>query len=773
MQRRIKETEVGKGTYLQQRCFTDDGRNEGACGTLLQSQASLAESRFPSSRSIASKNQELLMKPMTSKQRCSCSLVSIRILSDLCGNHPDPPGNRYRLRITDGEEFINLTAVSADTCRDDFVNVTLTGRVGSCPQMKLQISSIEDAIVDEVVLDFQPLVQLHLHRIELTTKVGLLELELRWHTADVGANYSEFEQEEKRRILKCVFNVTSAGGTMVSADQVLAVCRLHLERKGYSHRACVDSFMQELHAYAEMHNMPMASDEKNNTMPWATFEDIILPLQLSGNEASSKVSDEASCILKGCFDPEVSELVNRLAMESQGFDTSGSDSDVSNDTNMDRTYSVLCVFTLITNAVMLASVATLGSSIDHPDWPGWLVFDCLVCAAMTSEICLKLCIVGMRVFFSREQRLLNVLDVLLTKLALLDLAMTIFGIQSQWPMLIMTMRLFRLGRVARLVRMLNLPFFKEFADMVNGFVIAMPWLFWVFVILWSVVYLLALMMRLFIRLADDNSATRLSICGDPDFLSLNDEENPFDCEVHMVYAESRFKNTATAMFTVFSFMIGDTYTRAGRNLVAIFSEGYGVSFDFCFSSCMILTGVALSNIITALFVDSTLTGLKYTDTQRKYERLYEGQYVAKKLMELSERLIQLFPDLVAARRTSRIPAGLLTMNSQQFTQILRDSNTKAILADLDIQFDPRSFTFSSFAPQRDGLLRLEDFFTGLIRFRGEMRKSDMVSLFAAMKTMQHQLKDIELHVASVERQTAGTFDFVDEQSRRNPTASLS
>ena len=57
------------------------------------------------------------------------------------------------------------------------------------------------------------------------------------------------------------------------------------------------------------------------------------------------------------------------------------------------------------------------------------------------------------------------------------------------------MRLLRVARVARLMKFLHSPLLRDFANMLAGFLIGIPALMWVMVLLFVVVYIMALVFR--------------------------------------------------------------------------------------------------------------------------------------------------------------------------------------------------------------------------------------------------------------------------------------
>merc|ERR1711972_624883 len=98
------------------------------------------------------------------------------------------------------------------------------------------------------------------------------------------------------------------------------------------------------------------------------------------------------------------------------------------------------------------------------------------------------------------------------------------------------------------------------------------------------------------------------------------------CKVSYLYGEEFFGTVRLAMFTTFRFMLGDYSTRGGKSIVVAFSQDYGWKFELVFVAWMIIVIFGLFNIITAIFVDTTVAGLKHNDVKRKYAQQYERMY---------------------------------------------------------------------------------------------------------------------------------------------------
>merc|ERR1711933_330976 len=97
------------------------------------------------------------------------------------------------------------------------------------------------------------------------------------------------------------------------------------------------------------------------------------------------------------------------------------------------------------------------------------------------------------------------------------------------------------------------------------------------------------------------------------------------CPIHHIVGEEFFGSIPTAMFTVYRCMIGDCTSAGGHSIVVHLSKGYGFTFYITYCVAMIVAICGLFNIVTALFVESTLTGLKGNDVHQRNVRMQENK----------------------------------------------------------------------------------------------------------------------------------------------------
>mmetsp|Transcript_114589 Transcript_114589/g.320207 ORF Transcript_114589/g.320207 Transcript_114589/m.320207 type:complete len:245 (+) Transcript_114589:2-736(+) len=237
-----------------------------------------------------------------------------------------------------------------------------------------------------------------------------------------------------------------------------------------------------------------------------------------------------------------------------------------------------------------------------------------------------------------------------------------------------------------------------------------------------------------------------------------------------MYGEEFFGTVGLSMFTTFRFMLGDYQSKKGISLAIVFGEGYGAPFHAMFGVGMILVVFGLFNIVTAIFVDSTISGLKRNDVMRKYVQLYEGRYVKVKMMQLLQRVGELVIDkprhesqrrLSVDRSTTRVtrtPSGSafsevealesVMLTKDDFIEVMDDGKIRALLRDLDVDMYNSSGLFETFDTDEDGTVDIPELVLAIMRLRGEVRKNDLIASWIAVRALTKKFEELTLMIGN-------------------------
>lgn len=276
------------------------------------------------------------------------------------------------------------------------------------------------------------------------------------------------------------------------------------------------------------------------------------------------------------------------------------------------------------------------------------------------------------------------------------------------------------------------------ANMLAGLLISVPCICWVVVLLSTIFYILGIIFRQCVGPDDDQDL--LGKCGSADFLHDRDDPN---CPIHEILGEEYFPTLSKSMFTVFRCVLGDCNTRAGQSLTAHFSQEYGWKFDgvYCFGMVIVIFG--LFNVITAIFVESTISGLRYNDVQIKHARMYKSKYVQRKLEELVSRLHEVYNIGVTSRGEATGSVEAVRFTESELNAVLEDHRVNELLEDLDVNMSNRTGLFDMLDIDRDGVVSIPELLHMITQVRGDLQKSDMIASWLALRHLQSQISDFK------------------------------
>jgi len=367
---------------------------------------------------------------------------------------------------------------------------------------------------------------------------------------------------------------------------------------------------------------------------------------------------------------------------------------------------------------------------------GWFLMEAVYAAIFSSEVIIKCFLLGVGNYFCGTDRLWNYLDVGITAITVFDVVAQVTESASEKGLKIATvLRTLRMLRVARLLKLLHSEYLKEMANMIAGLLIGVPWMCWVFVLLGFVVYVCGLVFRL--AVGPGEGISYVAKCGDGDGLVVPPVDP--DCSRHNVYGEQYFGTLEIAIVTVFRCMIGDCTTRGGQSIVSWMGYGYGWKWYVPYIVGMTAVLFGFFNVITALFVESTLQGLKYNDAQRKYASLYASRYTRRKLEELVEKIKE-----VRASMGCNDVAG--PMSHSEFIHIVEHEQVKTLMDDLDVSsasLTHHGDLFSIFDSAGVGTVTMVQFVETIVQMRGEPHKCDMVATRLALQALRVKVQNFQ------------------------------
>eukprot|EP00929_Paragymnodinium_shiwhaense_P108408 TRINITY_DN7472_c0_g1_i1.p1 TRINITY_DN7472_c0_g1~~TRINITY_DN7472_c0_g1_i1.p1 ORF type:complete len:665 (-),score=122.27 TRINITY_DN7472_c0_g1_i1:271-2265(-) len=372
--------------------------------------------------------------------------------------------------------------------------------------------------------------------------------------------------------------------------------------------------------------------------------------------------------------------------------------------------------------VIVVNAIFIGFSLDAPPDKERLILgiDVFLSSAFIVELIVKLLVHGVRRHFCGHMRLMNLLDAFLILSDLLQLVMQLaFPDQQEQLASIPSASLFRLFRLARLVRVLRLLRFRAFHTlfmMMQGMLGGLPTLGWALLLCMIFVYMAALMFR--------------------EAFGREHNEN-----IH-----EYFKDVPRAMITTFRCSFLECDTIQGAPIFQYVGEEYGywamgVYTLFAFSMSM-----GLFNVISAIFVESTLNAASKMKYREKKARLQDDDLWATRIDTIVKQMVQIDGkhDVDPTQRMSEMIDDLydLDVTRETMDDIGRDPLVQKALADLDVEPEIHDCLSDVLDPDQGGSIAVIELVQGIKRLRGDPRRSDLVMVDLMCRSMQQTIQEV-------------------------------
>jgi hypothetical protein len=415
---------------------------------------------------------------------------------------------------------------------------------------------------------------------------------------------------------------------------------------------------------------------------------------------------------------------------------------------------------MVTLAVAVSLACLILSPDNDPSHWSWFMIELGCTFVFVVEIAVKHKWEGCRQYWMGKDRYWNFLDAGITIIAIADVIIEVALTNGSNMSVVLVLRSFRALRLARALKMLRSPLVQELSNMLVGFLIGMPALFWTIFLLSIIVVFVGLCFRLTVG-PPYGSPKRIPTCGLGDDRLDWEEEG---CEPHFLYSEEYCGSVMGCSFTIFRCVIGDCTSRGGQSLPAHLSHGYGSTFEVTYILGMIIIIFGLFNVITAIFVEATMQGLKYNETKQRLASKYRSMYVEKMLRKLVKRIETIYyegkSDAEDSRATSAEdsdPAHRWTsfgtstsnqrdisLNEQEFFWVAEDSDVRNILLELDVELEGAAFEtlFETMDTTGNGCVSLSEMIDCFMRLRGGPMKVDMIAPWVAIRSLKRDVETL-------------------------------
>ncbi|CAK9030714.1 unnamed protein product [Durusdinium trenchii] len=249
------------------------------------------------------------------------------------------------------------------------------------------------------------------------------------------------------------------------------------------------------------------------------------------------------------------------------------------------------------------------------------------------------------------------------------------------------LRFCRLIRLVRIVKVFRLKIMKDLRLMVKGLVAGIKTLIMAFILLFTVLYVIA------------GFAT----------MTIGNSQEVYDADL-----KPFFRTIPDSMFTCFRCFTGECVNQAGAPIHAILADKIGFGFVFGYVASFMLVSLGIFNVILAVYVDITMKAAKEND--------------------------------LTVEQHSRESIRIARIARELFLMVIQDRRVQGLMDELELPPD-RANLFEIIDADGSGTLQLSELVHGLLKIRGEISKSDVVAGLLATKSVQEKVEEV-LHDTS-------------------------
>lgn len=368
--------------------------------------------------------------------------------------------------------------------------------------------------------------------------------------------------------------------------------------------------------------------------------------------------------------------------------------------------------------VICMNALFIGISADHDDGSSiWFVVDSLFSLVFLLELGMKLRWRGFTQFYTGPGRSMNYFDTLVVGFDTIQFVVFAIILGGGSALEVSILRLIRLVKVVRFIKLLKNEVFKDLMSMIQGLIGGMSTLCWSLVLFTFFVYVLSLIFReLFGR-------------------SVEHRENVTDY----------FNTVPRSMFTTFRCSFGDCSSATGVPIFEHVNVAFGAWAILLYSIFVFIGTIGLFNVISAIFVQSTLLAANKMEMQKQMNRLSDEELWSDSVSILMRHIVGTMELEVSLANLSAYVEEVqdLEIPKDVISEMANHQVCASALQALDISTADVGQLADMLDPDCGGTVASSEFVEGLKCLRGEPRRSDIISVNFLIREVQGRLALIQ------------------------------
>jgi len=387
--------------------------------------------------------------------------------------------------------------------------------------------------------------------------------------------------------------------------------------------------------------------------------------------------------------------------------------------------------------VILLNAMFLGLSLEYSDdSTAWVTVEVLFTVIFWFELLLKLKIHGCKEWFGGEpghrgKAVLNIFD---TCVVFADTLQCMFLLgPAKWEskafedIPISIFRLIKLMRLGRILRILRSSVFGDLFAMLQGLRCGLSTLVWALLVFLLFIYLVALMCK-----------------------ELLSQQNPGEEQLNAPSDNPEttllFQTLPRAMLTVFRCSFGDCSTSDGDPLIDLLVMENSLWWGALYSLFTFMVVIGLFNVISAIFVQSTLAYAAEKSEEQLQERIDNQEIWAFNVTRvLKGPLMEQCPDMEELGGGELSDVMVSTSIQSEFScpfieMVVRgNGEVRAALSALDISVYEIAHLADTLDTDNTGSVSTIELVNGLRKLRGNPRRGDIIAVDLMIRSLQEKV----------------------------------
>jgi len=192
------------------------------------------------------------------------------------------------------------------------------------------------------------------------------------------------------------------------------------------------------------------------------------------------------------------------------------------------------------------------------------------------------------------------------------------------------------------------------------------------------------------------------------------------------------------MFLVFRCTVGDCSLKNGTPaIMTLVSAEFGWLYAVIYVLTIMLVTFGIFNLIMATFVDNALKAAQTNERIRLRERLADSDRQVTVTSQLVHKLWKRAQPAIKKSEAFNFNSAVeCSITKDVFDDALLDPEVRQLLGDLDISEEDRIGLFDVLDADNGGTLQLYEIIHGVLKLRGEPRRSDVVQVSLMVRSLQ-------------------------------------